>query len=193
MSYWEEIDTVVESLRFRKVPLMVMQCTSRYPCAPEDLGLNLIPEFIRRYKVPVGFSDHSGEVAPGLAAVTLGATAIEVHITWHKKSFGPDVGASLTIEQFTDLAKGVRILEAALAAPVDKDRSAHGLEDMRKLFTKGLVAADRIDAHTRIERQHLDARKPCVGIPASEYETVLGKIAVRAIEKGSHIRAEDLA
>ena len=143
--------------------------------------------------MPAGFSDHSGEIAPGLAAVTLGAKAIEVHITWHKKSFGPDVGASLTIEQFEQLARGVRLLDAALAARVDKDRSAKGLEDMRKLFTKGLVAADRIAANTRIERQHLDARKPCVGIPASQYETVLGRTAVRAIEKGSHIRTEDLA
>ena len=193
MSYWQEIDSVVESLRSRRVPVMVMQCTSRYPCKPEDLGLNLIPEFIRRYAVPVGFSDHSGEIAPGLAAVTLGASGVEVHITWHKKSFGPDVGASLTIEQFAELARGVRLLEAALAARVDKDRSADGLQDMRKLFNKGLVAADSIAANTRIERQHLDARKPCIGIPASQYETVLGKTAVRAIEKGSHIRAEDLA
>ena len=193
MSYWDEIDAVVESLRSRDVPVMVMQCTSRYPCAPEDLGLQLIPEFMRRYDLPVGFSDHSGEVAPGLAAVTLGAKALEVHITWHKKSFGPDVGASLTIEQFAGLARGVRLLDAALASRVDKDRAAKGLEDMRKLFTKGLVAADRIAANTRIEREHLDARKPCVGIPASQYETVLGKTAVRAIEKGSHIRAEDLA
>lgn len=192
MSYWQEIDTVVESLRARKIPVMVMQCTSKYPCLPEDLGLTLIPEFIKRYGVPVGFSDHSGEIAPGIAAVALGAKAVEVHITWHKKSFGPDVPASLTIEQLEELVKGVRIIDAALSSTVDKDRSARGLEDMRNLFTKGLVATDDIAANTRIEARHLDARKPCIGIPASDYETVVGKTTVRPIGKGAHIHADDI-
>jgi N,N'-diacetyllegionaminate synthase len=192
MSYWEEIDAVGRALSARNVPWMVMQCTTRYPCPPEELGLTLIPEYARRYGAPVGFSDHSGEIAPGLAAVTLGAKALEVHITWHKKSFGPDVRASLTIEQFAELVRGVRLLETALAGKVDKDASARQLGDMRQLFTKGLVAREDIRPGEPIRIQQLDARKPCIGIPAADYESVVGRRARRQIQTGSRITRDDI-
>jgi N,N'-diacetyllegionaminate synthase len=192
MSYWREIDSVVQSLVAQHVPVAVLQCTSRYPCPPQHLGLNLIAEYATRYGVPVGFSDHSGEVAAGLAAVTLGARIVEVHVTWHKQSFGPDVPASLTIERFADLVRGIRFLDVALERRADKDEAAADLGDMRTLFTKGLVATETIAAATPIELKHLGAKKPCQGIPAVEFDRVLGRAARRAIEKGSRITWDDL-
>lgn len=193
MSYRKEIDAVVQSLRDQGVPVAVLQCTSRYPCPPEELGLNLIPEFASRYGVPVGFSDHSGDTAAGIAAVALGARIVEVHITWHKQSFGPDVPASITIEQLAQLARGIRFVERALGRAVDKDETAGQLGDMRQLFTKGLVANESIAAAATIELRHLAARKPCQGIPAVEYGSVIGRTARHAIEKGSRIGWDDLA
>jgi|GEM_PF-6926903 len=72
-------------------------------------------------RVPVGYSDHAGEVAPGHAAVVLGAKAVEVHVTWSKQCFGPDVKASLTFEQLAELARGIRLLERSLENNIDKD------------------------------------------------------------------------
>ena len=190
MSYWKEIDAVVGVLQARDIPVLLMQCTSRYPCPPDQLGLNLIPEYADRYGCPAGFSDHSGELAPAIAAATLGAKAIEVHVTWHRKSFGPDVKSSLTLEQFAELTRGVRQVEAALAASVDKDGSSRSLEDMRQLFTKGLVAREPLRAGTQLEARHLDARKPCIGIPASRYKDVVGKTTTPDIEQGGWIRPE---
>lgn len=192
MSYLDEVDHAVNLLRSRGSPLLLMQCTNRYPCPPDRLGLNLIPEYSRRYNLPIGFSDHSGEIAPGLAAVTLGAKAIEVHIAWSKKCFGPDAKASLTFEQFGDLSRGVRLLEQALGSPVDKDVVAQEMKDMRQLFTKGLVAKETIETGTLIERHHLEARKPCVGIPVADYQSVLGKVAKRRLLRGEHIAWNDL-
>lgn len=192
MSYWAEIEAVVEHVTEKGAPLVVMQCTTRYPCPPEEIGLNLIGEFSRRYGLPVGLSDHSGEVAPGLGAVALGAKTIEVHVTWHKKSFGPDVGASLTIEQLAELCRGVRLLEAAMETPVNKDEMADDLVDMRRLFTKGVVAKERLSAGTTLESRHLDAKKPCTGIPARDYRAVLGRVTKREIEKDAAIGWDDL-
>jgi N,N'-diacetyllegionaminate synthase len=192
MSFLQEVDASLRLLQSRGAPVLVMQCTNRYPCPPEHLGLNVIPEYQKRYDLPIGFSDHSGEIAPGLAAVTLGAKALEVHVTWHSKCFGPDVKASLTFERFAELVKGVRILERALDSTVSKDAEAEELAEMRKLFTKGLVAKDDIQAGTPIERRHFEAKKPCLGIPAAEYGKVLGKIAARDIKRDQHITWSDL-
>lgn len=193
MSYLHEVDRSVEYLKSQDSPLLLMQCTNIYPCPPEKLGLNLITEYQMRYGVPVGFSDHSGEIFSGLAALALGAKAIEVHVTWHKTCFGPDVKASLTFEQFRELVIGVRFLERALGSSIDKDAMAVEMADVRGMFTKGLVAKGRIETGCRIEKTHLDGRKPCVGIPAAEFEKVIGRVAGRCIEAGEPIHWSDLA
>ena len=192
MSSIDELDRSIDLLSSSGSPIMLMQCTSSYPCPPERYGLNLLDEYRRRYRIPVGFSDHSGEIAPGLAAVTLGAKAIEVHVTWSKQSFGPDAKASLTFEQFAELVKGIRLLERSLANKIDKDALAEEMREMRQLFTKGLVASGPIPIGTMLERHHFDARKPCIGIPVSDYKKVLGRVAKRPLSIGEFINWDDL-
>jgi len=192
MSYMQELDTCVARLADQNIPVLLMQCTNRYPCPPEKLGLNMIPLYMERYKIPVGFSDHSGQLGPLLSAVTMGAKAVELHVTWHKDCFGADVKASLTIEELSLLVKNIRILECALLNPIDKDLMAEEMEDMRLLFTKGLVAKSMILKGEVVAKNHLDAKKPCVGIPVLEYEKVIGRIPLRDIAKGESISWNDL-
>ncbi len=192
MSYLEEVDTAVNLLHSLGAPVLLMQCTNRYPCPPEHYGLATITEYRERFGLPIGFSDHSGEIAAGLAAVTLGAKALEVHVTWHKQCFGPDVKASLTFEQLGELVKGVRLLERAFGAHHDKDAEARELATMRNHFNKGLVAATPIAAGTIIERRHLDAKKPCLGIPVASYREVIGKRARADLAQDAHIKWDDL-
>src|SRR5205085_289216 len=82
MSGWSEIDAAVARIVDRGAPLALLQCTSAYPCPPERVGVNVLAEFRRRYGVSVGLSDHSGKIFPGLAAATLGAEVVEVHVTF---------------------------------------------------------------------------------------------------------------
>lgn len=192
MSYMQELDTCVARLVDQDVPVLLMQCTNRYPCPPEKLGLNIIPHYMERFKIPIGFSDHSGEIGPILSAVTMGAKAVELHVTWHKECFGLDVKASLTIEELSLLVKNVRLLERAFSSPIDKDSMAEEMEDMRLLFTKGLVAKTKIRKGEVVTKDHLDSRKPCVGIPVLEYEKVIEKIAIREIAMGASINWDDL-
>jgi N,N'-diacetyllegionaminate synthase len=192
MSYLAELDKSVDLLNSRGSPVMLMQCTSNYPCPPERYGLNMINEYRKRFEVPVGFSDHSGEIAPCLAAVVLGAKSVEVHVTWSKQCFGPDVIASLTFDQLAELTKSIRLLERSLNNDIDKDALAQEMIEMRQLFTKGLVAIKPIASGSILERHHLDARKPCTGISVSEYQSVIGKVLKRSLSIGEPIIWEDL-
>jgi N-acetylneuraminate synthase len=115
-------------------PHAFLQCTSQYPTPPERVGLNLVQEW-QRWNVPIGLSDHSGTIYPGLAAVALGCDILEVHVCFSKQQFGFDVSSSITVEQLAQLVEGVRFIEAA-KAPVDKDEMAKELEPMRELFMK---------------------------------------------------------
>jgi N-acetylneuraminate synthase len=96
--------SAVARLRDRQLPVTVLQTTSAYPCPPERVGLNLLEVFRRRFDCPVGLSDHSGTIYPGLAAATLGARAIEVHVTLSREMFGPDVSASITTAELRQLS-----------------------------------------------------------------------------------------
>jgi len=189
MSPLEEIDAAVRRVRS---PLAVMQCTNAYPCPPEKLGLNLIPFFRERYGCAVGLSDHSGTIYPGLAAVTLGAEVLEVHVTLSREAFGPDVPASLTTAELRQLVEGVRFLQRALAQPVDKDAMAGEMEPLRQMFTKSVVARLDLPKGTVLAPEHLAVKKPGGGIPASRMAELIGGRLRRAVKADEALRFEDL-
>ncbi len=176
MSDWAELDGAVARLRRGGAgPLAVLQCTSVYPSEPASLGLNVIGEIRDRYGCAPGLSDHSGTIFPALAAVPLGARAIEVHVTLSRQMFGPDVAASVTSGQLATLVEGVRYLEAALAAPVDKDATAAQLAPMRALFGRSLVARSALRAGHVLTAVDVAAKKPGGGIPPARIGDVLGR------------------
>lgn len=192
MSPWDEIDACVQSMRARDLPFLLFQCTSAYPCPPEQVGLNVIEEIRQRYDCPVGLSDHSGKIYASLAAAALGVDMLEVHVTLSRAMFGPDVPASLTPTELADLVAGVREIETMIANPVDKDQVAEEMTPLREMFFKSIVAAQDLPAGTEITRAHLAVKKPGTGIPASSMESVLGCTLKRDVHRDELIRKEDL-
>ncbi len=176
MSPWSEIDAAVERIKDNSTPVAVLQCTSAYPCPPEQVGLNVLAELQARYDCPVGLSDHSGTIYAALAAATLGANIIEVHVTLSRECFGPDVPASVTTAELALLRGGVRFIESALANPVDKDALADGMADLRARFGKSIVAAAELPAGHRLRREDLAFKKPAAGIPAAQWQRLVGRI-----------------
>jgi N-acetylneuraminate synthase len=188
-----EIDNVVRRIRDARSPLAVLQCTTAYPCTPEDIGLNLLSEFRERYRVPVGLSDHSGTIYPALAAVTLGASVVEVHVTFSREMFGQDVSASITLADLRQLVEGVRLIERALAHPVDKNAITKRLLPVRALFTKSVAVTRDLPAGTVLRAEHLTLKKPGTGIPAARLQEVVGRRLVRAASADVLLRADHLS
>jgi len=175
MSPLSEIDAAVERVKSCRAPLTVLQCTSIYPCPPEQVGLNLIAFFRERYGCSVGLSDHSGTIYSGLAAVTLGIEVLEVHVTFSREMFGPDVTSSITTSELRQLVEGVRFIEKMKAHPVDKNTMADKMAPMRSLFTKSIVAKADLLAGIVLNKEHLTVKKPGTGIPAHRLPEILGR------------------
>ena len=112
MSSIEEIDKAVSLLN--KVPLAIAQATSTYPAEASELNLRAIQTFAEKYKVPVGYSGHERGLQVTIAAVALGATFIERHITLDRSMWGTDHSASLEPEGLKKLVRDIRIIELAL-------------------------------------------------------------------------------
>ncbi len=193
MSSLSEMDLAVERVRAADgVPLALLQCTSAYPCPPEKIGLNMLSTLGERYNCPVGLSDHSGTIYPGLAAVTLGAEIVEVHVALSREMFGPDVPASITTVELRQLVEGVRFIEQMRAHPVDKDELAREMQPLRNLFTKSVVARRDLAQGTVLDQDHLAVKKPGVGIPAARLPELLGARLLRNLETDEMLSETDL-
>lgn len=192
MTTWEELDSAVQCVQTHGAPVAILQCTSAYPCPPEKLGLNVIGELRERYACPVGLSDHSGTIYAGLAAATLGADILELHVTFSRECFGPDVIASVTTAELRQLVEGIRFIERARANPVDKQIMAAELAPLRKTFTKSIVAARNLDEGIALTTDDLALKKPGTGIPAARFNEILGRRLRVAVPADQMIREEDL-
>lgn len=193
MSPWSEIDRAVEQVRAADLPLLVFQCTSSYPCPPDKVGLNVLEELKSRYQCPVGLSDHSGVIFPGIAAALMGVDMVEVHVTLSREMFGPDVPASVTSDELRELVSGIRFVERMRSSEVDKDALALEMTPLRETFFKSVVAAVDIPRGTVLERQHLAVKKPGTGIPADRLDSLLDRQVTRALSRDELLREEDLA
>jgi N,N'-diacetyllegionaminate synthase len=191
MSSWEEMDAAVNCVRENRAPVAVFQCTTAYPCPPEKLGLNVLNELRERYQCPVGLSDHSGTIYAGLAARSLGAQLIEVHVTFSRECFGPDVPASVTTAELKQLVEGVRFIERALHHPVNKTAMANDLAEMKRIFGKSLFAARALPAGATITFEDLAFKKPGTGIAASRYAEFVGRTLARSVNPLTPLAEED--
>lgn len=163
-----ELDSVVERTKAFGIQYSVFQCTSEYPCLPQEWGLNLIQEIREKYHCPVGFSDHSGGIIAGLSAITLGVSFLEVHVTFSRGMFGPDVSASVSIDELRTLVQGARQIRDALEHKVNKDENSQRLKPMRKIFGRSWALKDDLPGGTILKREHLTLKKPGSGIPYEE-------------------------
>lgn len=191
MSSYEELDESIARIRQYHSNLVVMQCTSEYPCLPESVGLNVIHELKGRYGVPVGFSDHTLDMYASLAAVTLGAVYIEKHFTLSKKMYGPDAYMSLEPHEMSNLVKGIRFIEKVLQHPVNKNDLTK-FSTMKETFQKSIVTVKEIKKGSIITRDMLGIKKPGTGLAPKLLEEVIGKKTVEDVPQHSILKMEDI-
>ena len=119
MSTIEEIDAVVEIFKSANCPFELMHCNSTYPMNEEDANLLCIPMLIKRYGVEVGYSGHESSLLKVCAAaVALGATSIERHVTLDRAMYGSDQAASIEANSLRNFAASVRAIPAIMGSGV---------------------------------------------------------------------------
>jgi N-acetylneuraminate synthase len=192
MSPWQEIDDTVALLSSRGAEFVVMQCTSRYPTPLSEVGLNVLEELRKRYSCPVGLSDHSGTPFPALAAMARGAAVIELHVTFDRLMFGPDVPASITFEELGFICRARDAFVEMDGSPVDKDAMANSLASLREIFGRSLAPSQPLPAGTLLTPGMLVSRKPGGGIPMDAMQKVMGRRLARDVEPERILRWDDL-
>ena len=178
-----EIKTALQILKKRKVYLL--HCVSLYPTEEKNLNLNRMLK-LKKFNVPVGFSDHSLGVRAPLAAVAMGANIIEKHFTLSKKLIGPDHLISMDPKNFQNLVNLVREYEAMLGdgniMPGKKEYS------MRNKFRRSIVATKKIKKGDKIIKSMLSLKRPGTGLHPKYLDKIVGKVAKRTFYKNMQIK-----
>ena len=189
----DELQDIIDySLKkFKKISLL--QCTSEYPCSPENWGLDYISYFKEKFKnIKIGYSDHSGTITSSIAAAALKAEIIEFHVTFDKKMFGPDNLSSLTINEVKKLCAAVRQIKASVNSGFNKF-SESNTSEIKNIFSKSLTVNNNFKRNHTIVSEDLETAKPgMMGISPKDYKNILGKKLKRDMEKGDFLNYDDL-
>lgn len=193
MSDFNDVEFAVSVLRkfgLRSNDLIILQCTSEYPCPPASANLRTIPELRNRFKAAVGLSDHTIGIEAAIAAAALGAVFIEKHLTLDRGMAGPDHKASATPDEMSQLVKSVTLIEKLLGSG-DKQPSKKELST-KMLVRRSIVASRNIDAGEVFDNDNLTTRRPLDGICASNWLSMLGRRSKNSYKKGDLIKSMEL-
>jgi len=124
MSTMEEVQAAVNIFKKHDCPFELMHCVSSYPLKNSDANLRMIQTLRERFGCNVGYSGHEKGVQVSLAAVAMGATSIERHLTLDRTMYGSDQSASLEPVGFGKMVRDIRVIEEAMGDGVKKINAA---------------------------------------------------------------------
>lgn len=132
MTSLEDVDKAIDIFKKHDCPITVMHTNSEYPSPEENLNLRTIQTLQKRYNVPVGYSGHETSISPSIVAASIGAVAIERHITLDRASYGSDQSASLEITGLRNLVETIR------KVPIVLGDGKKVITDQEKIIAKKL-------------------------------------------------------
>lgn len=183
MSDLDEVRAAVEVIRScGNSQIILLHCVSSYPASPDNVNLRSMHTLAQEFSVPVGFSDHTMGIEIALAAVALGATVIEKHLTLDRTMQGPDHRASLEPDEFAALVRGVRLVERALGDG-RKAPTADEL-DTAAVARKSLVSSRALAKGTILTADAVAIRRPGTGLAPALRSRVIGRRLNRDVEPG---------
>ena len=145
----------------------------------------------KRYKLTAGLSDHYGNTNTLLAATAVGAELLEFHVTFSKKSFGPDSASSIEILKVKELVENINYIKKCVEIKIDKSKVKIN-KKLKKMFSKSLAINKDLYKNQRIKIQDLETKKPGgKGIEAKDYKKIIGKVLNKDLSKNSFLNIKD--
>jgi pseudaminic acid synthase len=188
LSSLKEIEESINFLKKNKSgKIYLLYCVSKYPSETSDFNFSNIKILKKKFKLTVGFSDHSTNDVVAYAAVANGAEIIEKHITLNEKSI--DGKFSKNISQLKLFIKNLKTIPL-----LRKNNVKYSLpkNNVNKKFKRSIFAINDIKKNTKIDDKNIAVIRPANGINAKYYFKIIGKTAVKNIKKNMPVKFSDL-
>lgn len=180
MADLNDIDNALKALRATPETVVIMQCTSEYPCKLENVNLKAMETLRKTYGHLVGLSDHTSGVIISAAASVLGAVMIEKHITLDRTMKGTDQPGSLEESGLKKLIEYIRAIEIAMG---DGDKIVNpATSAAKKKLARSITSKIMIPKGTVITEEMLTLKSPGTGLKWVDKDMILGKTANQNID-----------
>jgi N-acetylneuraminate synthase len=176
----DEIADALEAVEQAGTPrerITLLQCNTAYPTPVADANLRAMDTLRRTFGTDVGYSDHTAGIEVAVAAVALGATVIEKHLTLDRTLPGPDHAASLEPADMQAMVSAIRNVERALGDGIKRPMPSE-LEN-RDIARRSLVASRAIRAGEAFSADNLTAKRPATGVSPMQWDAIVGRPAPR--------------
>ena len=190
MATMEEIADAVTTVRKYHDQLIILHCTSTYPCENKDVNLRVMETLSRTFGASVGYSGHERGLAPSEAAAALGAVVIERHFTLDRAMIGPDHAASLEPTGLALLVRNIWNIKESLGSP--SKRILEGESALRHRLAKSVVSTSDIPKGSIITRDKLTIKGPGTGIAPRLLDQLVGVVAKKHIAMDTLVPQEAL-
>ena len=184
----EEAVRVIKSTGNKKI--ILMQAITQYPSPITDANLKVMKTFRKKFRLNIGYSDHSPGSLVLLASVAMGACVIEKHFTANTKLRGPDHVHSLNPTDFKQMVQDIRLLESAFGDGIKKIEKSE--RETRIIQRRGIWTIKKISKGEQFSKSNIDVLRPNMGISASKYGLIIGKKAKRNFKSYESIKEHDL-
>lgn len=184
------IPNIKESAKYLEQPdvktilkehITILHCVSEYPAPFHDLNLNAIAFLRETFGLNTGYSDHSSGIIAPVAAVALGATVIEKHLTLDNEMEGPDHKASLNPEDFQAMVKAIRDTGVALGKREKLIRKSE--QKNSESVRRSIVALTDIDKGEYFTESNIGIKRPGTGVSPMRYWEYLGRVSKKKYSK----------
>jgi N-acetylneuraminate synthase len=186
----KKITNFFKKKRFSK--FILMQCTTKYPVKFNEIGIDILDYYKANFKCEVGLSDHSGSPYPSIYAISKNASVIEVHVTFNKFLFGPDIKSSVNFEQLKQIVdfRNSKILMDNKF--FDKNKISKKLTIYKNLFGRSLALNKNLVKGEKILNKYLTLKKPGTGISLNLKKKIIGKRAIKNLDCRRLLKLSDL-
>ncbi len=195
MSTLNEIKAALEVLShngLHKEHVTVLHCNTEYPTPMKDVNLKAMLTIRDSFNVNIGYSDHTLGIEVPIAAVAMGATVIEKHLTLDRGMDGPDHAASIEPQELTAMVKSIRNIQWAISGngkKVPSDSEAKNMIAARK----SLHLSRDMKTNDVISSSDIVAKRPGNGISPMDINEVIGKKINKELKQDALLKWEDLS
>jgi N-acetylneuraminate synthase len=162
-----------EGKKILKQNVSLLHCTSEYPAPFEDINLNAIKTMRDTFGLPIGYSDHSDGIIVSIAAVAMGATILEKHLTLDRELPGPDHQSSLEPKELKNMVHAIRIVEKSMGDGI-KIAQPSEISNINA-SRKSIVAAKDISLGDIFTKNNLTIKRPSKGLSPMSYWSLLNQ------------------
>lgn len=187
MGTMEEVKEAVDCIkRAGNNKIIVLHCTTNYPCPLDEVNLKAMQTMMQKLSVLVGYSDHTLGIQVPIMAAALDACTIEKHFTLNKNMKGPDHKASTEPDELKEMVDKIRKVKTILGSKIKKPNKSE--VSIIKTVRKSIVSLCNIKKGKKFTKDNIGIKRPGNGLAPKYYFHILGKIAKKNISKDGLIK-----